>query len=161
MRKAFVKIINKRLQDIFLKHKALLGLNFASLPHQLTTEPLHLINNILEFHRQKIQSQEHKNDDLLILFQDMSKAFDRVNIYMLQKAMARLKIPPSAIALISGLFLNWKNTVFTTFGNTDLYDVLVGIDQGEVISPLLWVIYYDPLLARIQQTDLGYKMETA
>ena len=56
---------------------------------------------------------------------------------MLRKAMARLKIPLKIIDLITGLFLNRKNQVFTVFGNTDPYDVLVGIDQGEVISPLL------------------------
>ena len=34
----------------------------------------------------------------------------------------------------------------------------MGIDQGEVISPLLWCIYYDPLLCEIQQRNLGYKV---
>ncbi|GET49865.1 hypothetical protein RIR_jg16113.t1 [Rhizophagus irregularis DAOM 181602=DAOM 197198] len=29
--------------------------------------------------------------------------------------------------------------------------VLQGIDQGEVISPLLWNIYYDPMFHRINQ----------
>ncbi|GES83900.1 hypothetical protein RCL_jg777.t1 [Rhizophagus clarus] len=32
------------------------------------------------------------------------------------------------------------------------YKVLRGIDQGEVISPLLWIIYYDPIFARINAT---------
>ena len=44
-------------------------------------------------------------------------------------------------------------------GKTKDYDVLVGIDQGEVISPLLWCIYYDPLLTRIQANrTLGYSI---
>src|SRR5207248_6853385 len=34
-----------------------------------------------------------------------------------------------------------------------------GIDQGEVISPLLWYIYYDPLLTKVQQSShLGYNL---
>src|SRR5438876_3886128 len=36
--------------------------------------------------------------------------------------------------------------------------MLVGIDQGEVISPLLWCIYYDPLLCKIEQQELGYNI---
>ena len=37
--------------------------------------------------------------------------------------------------------------------------MLVGIDQGEVICPLLWCIYYDPLLSYIQwQLSLGYHL---
>ena len=67
----------------------------------------------------------------------MSKAFDRVNIHMLRKAMERLRIPDPFIRIITNLFLNRSNSVFTAYGNTDPYNVVVGIDQGEVISPLL------------------------
>jgi hypothetical protein len=77
---------------------------------------------------------------------------------MLRKAMERLKLPLPLTNVITNLFLNRKNSVFTAYGNTDPYDVIVGIDQGEVISPLLWVIYYDPLLSRIGKSSLGYKM---
>ena len=79
----------------------------------------------------------------------MSKAYDRVNIYMLKKAMNCLKIPENFINMIINLFFNRKNNIFTTYGNTDFYDVIVGIDQGEVIYSLLCVIYYDPLLSHI------------
>jgi hypothetical protein len=72
-----------------------------------------------------------------MLFQDMSKAYDRVNIFMLRKAIERLKIPLPFTNVITNLFLNRKNYVFTAYGNTDPYDVIVGIDQEEVISPLL------------------------
>ena len=35
------------------------------------------------------------------------------------------------------------------------------LDQGEVILPLAWCIFYDPLLCTVQKTeDLGYKMTT-
>jgi len=44
-------------------------------------------------------------------------------------------------------------------GTTDPYDVLTGIDQGEIISLLLWCIYYDPLLCEIQSRNLGYNLE--
>src|SRR6185369_802401 len=37
--------------------------------------------------------------------------------------------------------------------NTDPYKVQVGIDQGEVISPLLWVIYIDPLLTVLNEVN--------
>jgi hypothetical protein len=54
--------------------------------------------------------------------------------------------------------LNRKNQVFTAAGTTDPYEVLTGIDQGEIISPLLWCIYYDPLLCQIQEEQFGYKI---
>ena len=161
VRKAFVKILNHRLQNVFIKNNILKGLNFAGLPHQSTMDPLHIVNNILEYHRLNKKFDKTNHSNLYILFQDMSKAYDRVNIYMLRKAMARLKIPFEFTNVITNLFLNRKNSVFTAYGNTDPYDVIVGIDQGEVISPLLWVIYYDPLLSRIQKSNYGYKMSVS
>ena len=66
----------------------------------------------------------------------MSKAYDRVYIYMLQKAMHCLKISSSFITLITNLFTNHINQVFTHHDITNPYNVLVGIDQREVICPL-------------------------
>lgn len=34
-----------------------------------------------------------------------------------------------------------------------------GINQEEIISPLLWIIYYDPLLTKIRNTNLSFKLE--
>ncbi|GBC15254.2 ribonuclease H-like domain-containing protein [Rhizophagus irregularis DAOM 181602=DAOM 197198] len=49
-------------------------------------------------------------------------------------------------SFILSLFMKRTNHVFTAHGSTPAYRVRIGIDQGEVISPLLWVIYIDPLL---------------
>jgi len=78
---------------------------------------------------------------------------------MLKKAIERLKLPESFNNLTCNLFTNQKNKVFTAVGTTEPYNVLVGIDQGEIISPLLWCIYYDPLLCQIQQLGIGYTIE--
>src|SRR5947209_11742884 len=40
------------------------------------------------------------------------------------------------------------------------YNVLQGIDQGETISPILWVIYYDPLFQRINELYDGFTITT-
>jgi Reverse transcriptase (RNA-dependent DNA polymerase) len=110
-------------------------------------EPIRILNELIE-------DAKEKRSELWIVFQDMSKCYDRVNIYMLEKAMLRLKLPLNFIEIIKNLFSNRKNRVFTAHGLTDPYD----IDQGEVISPLLWCIYYDPLLVEIQQRQLGYNL---
>jgi hypothetical protein len=90
----------------------------------------------------------------------MSKAYDRINIYMLEKALQQIKMSQSFINLIKELFLGRQNQVFTAEGLSDPYDVLVEIDQGEIISLLLWCIYYDPLLSRIREQNIGYSLKT-
>src|SRR5207237_370366 len=37
--------------------------------------------------------------------------------------------------------------------STQSYKTHIGIDQGEVISPLLWVIYIDPLLTMLNSNN--------
>src|SRR3954466_11792402 len=96
----------------------------------------------------------------MILLQDMSKVYDHVNIFMLIRALERLKLPKEFIYFVLNMFISRNNQVFTAFENTDTYKVFSGIDQGEILSPLLWCIYYDPLLYRVQSSDFGYTMLT-
>ena len=127
-----------------MTHNILQGNNFAGLPHNSTFEPIRILDNIM-------QDARYHHNELWILLQDMSKAFDRINIFILEKALQRLKLPSQFISLISNLFTNHTNRIITAYGLTDAYNVLIGIDQGEVISPILWCIYYDPLLCKIQK----------
>jgi hypothetical protein len=143
--------LNKRLSKIVSKHKILKGNNYAGLPGKSTQEPIKLLNMIME-------DATENNKELWLLFQDLSKAYDRVDLTFLRKALDRIKVPTPFSKIIINLFTNRKNSVFTEYGNTDLYNIKIGIDQGEVISPLLWIIYYDPLLCEIQNQGLGYTM---
>ena len=106
-----------------------------------------------------MEEAKEYDKELWLLFQDLSKAYDRVDLKFLKKALERIKIPHLLIQIIINLFTNRKNSVFTEFGNTDQYDIKIGIDQEEVISPLLWIIYYDLLLCEIQSQGLGYIMK--
>src|SRR5437764_681035 len=86
----------------------------------------------------------------------MSKAFDSIGIVPLCYALTRICLPPLAIDFIINLFQHRKMKVITKYGLSDDMD---GIDQDEVISPLIWRIFYDPLLCRIMDDEsLGYTM---
>ena len=152
-RKCLTKILTNRLSTICKEHSILVGPNYAGLPGESTQEPIQLINNICEEAREK-------SKELWICFQDTAKAFDTVNLEMLQKVMERIRIPNKAIDLIINLFKYRVLRAITSHGLTQ--DIIAGdgLDQGETISPLLWRIFYDTLLNKIQEdTQLGYKME--
>src|SRR5690242_942986 len=86
----------------------------------------------------------------------MSKAYDSVNIHLLYKALQWLNMPTQLINTITNLLYNRSNQIITNFGLTPSYDVQDGIDQGETITPLLWRIYYDPLISHIFKKYPGY-----
>jgi len=114
--------------------------------------PIHILNNVIE---DAIQ----KEKELWIAFQDMRKAFDSVSMHALELSMRRIKFPENLITFIKQLYQDREIRVITDEGPTDFFVAGDGIDQGEVISPLMWKIFYDPLLVRIQQLRIGYQME--
>jgi hypothetical protein len=79
----------------------------------------------------------------------MSKAYDSVNFNLFKHSLLRLSLPQPIINILSNLLINRQNEVITNFGLTSSYQVQNGIDQGETITPLLWRIYYDPLISYI------------
>ena len=129
-RKAVVKLISKRMSKVLAKYHILKGNNHAGLPESNTTAPIRIVQQLIE------DAKSHQKE-IWILFQDLSKAYDRVNVFMLEKAMARLKIPSHCINFVCNLFYKRSNQIIGNNGLTDSYNLLVGIDQGEIISPLL------------------------
>ncbi|CAB4436307.1 unnamed protein product [Rhizophagus irregularis] len=136
-----------RLSSILAKHGVLKGGNFAGLPGGSCRDPIITLESIIH------DAQLNKNP-LWILSQDISKAFDSVDLSMLRFALQRIRLPPSTVNFLISLFTKRINRVFTAHGITPAYRVRIGIDQGEVISPLLWVIYIDPLLTVLKNEML-------
>ena len=57
------------------------------------------------------------------------------------------------------LFNLRRRKVITSFGLIQEFIAEDGLDQGEVVSPLLWRIFYDLLLCEIQKKrKLGYEI---
>src|SRR5438477_7253839 len=96
-RKCFTKILTNRISTICKEKNVLREPNFAGLPGESTLEPIQLLNNICEEAREK-------KKELWILLQDTAKAFDTVNLEMLERALDRIKISKKAIKLIIYLF---------------------------------------------------------
>ena len=152
-RKCVTRILNKRLAKVFVENEILKGPNFAGLPDCSTENPIHIMNMLME-------DAKEKGKEMWILFQNMRKAFDSVSLVSLELAMYRLKLPKRVVQMVLNLFEKRKARVITAVGTTDPCEASDGIDQGEVLSPLLWRIFYDPLLCYMaDKEDIGYEIK--
>ncbi|CAB4413084.1 unnamed protein product [Rhizophagus irregularis] len=142
VRKCVVKVVTNRLSRLLADNKILQGGNFAGLPGGSTDVPIKMLDAIIHQHKYNPSDDQ----ELWIVSQDISKAFDSMDLNMLKLALERLQFPALLVRFILNLFTRRNNKIITCHGDTPRYRVRVGIDQGEIISPLLWVIYLDPLL---------------
>ena len=97
-RKLMTRIMNKRLGNILLSHNVLKGKNYAGLPGSNCDTPIAILESI-------IHDAENNNKPLFIFLQDISKAFDSMDVNMLQLAMKRIRIPDRFI-IDNELFTN-------------------------------------------------------
>ena len=67
----------------------------------------------------------------------MKKAFNSVNMEMLELALSRIKLSCKIKEFIMNLFKNRRVEVITAFRNTEEFVIQDRIDQEEVISSLV------------------------
>ena len=78
----------------------------------------------------------------------------------MKKALKRIKISDLTTKFLLNLYNKRKIKVITEYGLTKEFKAEDGLDQGEVASPLMWRIFYDPLLSLVsKEDDLGYRIE--
>ncbi|GBB92085.1 hypothetical protein RclHR1_01960035 [Rhizophagus clarus] len=99
IQKSFVKLFYNQLSSILATHSVLTGGNFAGLPDGTCRDPIIILESI-------IHDANLNNSPLWILSQDISKAFDSVNLTMLKFALECICLPASSIMLILSLFMN-------------------------------------------------------
>jgi hypothetical protein len=114
-------------------------------------EPLTIASSLLE---QAI----NKDDELWFASFDISKAFDSVNLESLHKAMRRINVPPNYRKIIMNLLHKRSIQINTNHGFTNEATISKGLDQGETLSPLLWTIFYDPLVSKINNKEKDHNI---
>jgi hypothetical protein len=102
-----------------------------------------------------IQYYNDRGTDVYCCFLDATKAFDRIHFGTLFKLLISRKLPGVILRILFDLYnrqtvqANWQDT------KSDAFNVLNGVRQGAILSPLLFCIYIDVLLARLKENGVG------
>ena len=82
---------------------------------------------------------------LYLAFIDLEKAFDRVPREVIWWSMRKLKIDEWLVRIVQSMYKEVRNRVRVGDEYSNSFDVRVGVYQGSVLSPLLFVIVLEAL----------------
>ena len=87
-----------------------------------------------------------KNLETTILFVDFSKAFDSIHRGKMEQILLAYSLSKETVAAIMMLYKNMKVKVRSPDGDTDNFDIVAGVLQGDMLAPYLFIICLDYML---------------
>jgi len=150
LRKVVEKVLNTRLAIILESKAVLLGDNAGFMPRSGLDELLWMLRGVLD-------DAKKEEKQLWLILLDIQRAYDHVSWEGVEPALQRIRAPDLFIRLLHNMWSKRSARVLTAVGTTQWFTVHNGLAQGAVLSPLMWNIFYDPLLTALKSTR-GYSI---
>ena len=96
--------------------------------------------------RRILEGVRAKNLHSTLLFVDFTKAFDSIHRGKMEQILLAYGIPKETVAAITILYRNTKVKVRSPDGDTEYFDIVAGVLQGDTLAPYLFIICLDYVL---------------
>ena len=129
----------ERVLDSFIPEMADIdAMQFGFVPGRGTTDAIFIIHQLQE-------KYIAANKPLYFAFVDLEKAFDRVPRKVLWWALRSLEVEEWALRVIQGMYTDVKSRVRVNGQYSKEFRVGVGVHQGSVLIPLLFILVLEAL----------------
>jgi hypothetical protein len=105
-----------------------------------------------------LQNRKKLKLDSFVCFIDFSKAFDKVNRNLLFYNLLRYNIDGKLYDAIKSLYSETISCIQLDDIQTEWFEILLGVRQGDTLSPTLFNIFINELAKQIKQLNLGIKL---
>ena len=102
-------------------------------------------SQILTIHR-ILKGVRAKNLQVTLIFVDFTKAFDSIHRGKMEQILLAYGIPKETVAAITILYRNTKVKVRSPDGDTEYFNIVAGVLQGDTPAPYLFIICLDYVL---------------
>jgi hypothetical protein len=152
---ALTTTLSKTLESIILeKYSGMLDTTY----HQFGYKKNHSADQCLFLFKEVVNYYNSLSTPVFACFVDASKAFDRVNFWIMYTKLLQRNIPKVIVRLLLTWYatqtfvVRWNCTFSKTFQSSN------GVRQGGVLSPRLFNIYMDDLSKALSRCNSGCTM---
>ena len=96
--------------------------------------------------RRILEGVRAKNLQATLLFVDFTKAFDSIHRGKMEQILLAYGLSKETVAAIMILYRNTKVKVRSPDGDTEYFDIVAGVLQGDTLAPYLFIICLDYVL---------------
>ena len=133
-----MKVLERIVDGLIRQVVSIDDSQFGFVPGRGTTDAIFVI-------RQLQEKYLAANKRLYMAFVDLEKAFDRVPRKVIWWALRKLGVDEWIVRLVQEMYSNARSRVRVGEGYSEEFEVKVGVHQGSVLSPLLFIIVLEAL----------------
>ena len=133
-----MKILERIVDGLIRQVVSIDDSQFGFVPGRGTTDAIFVV-------RQLQEKYLAVNKRLYMAFVDLEKAFDSVPRKVIWWALRKLGVEEWIVRLVQGMYANARSRVRVGEGFSKEFEVKVGVHQGSVLSPLLFIIVLEAL----------------
>ena len=111
--------------------------------------------------RRLIEGVKANHLPAIITFIDFRKAFDTIHRGKMLKILRAYGIPEQLVKAIGGMYESTRAKIISPDGETELFDILAGVLQGDTLAPYLFVVVLDYALRMAiegKEEELGFHL---
>ena len=137
--KMYERIIEARIRD----ETAISEEQFGFMPGKGTTDAIFIL-------RQTMEKYNEKGKELHLVFIDLEKAYDRVPRQEVWRCMREKGVSEKYVRVVNDMYREATTQVRSSVGTTDKFEVKVGLHQGSALSPYIFDMIMDVIVAEVK-----------